>query len=171
MRRTLRQFRVFLETNPYMAGASARFSRRARLAIFLYRLSLRILAQWARDKCPQQAAALAFQTALSLVPLTAIVFSLLRAFGSLEQYESQWPINYVRSGLPPYHFLIAESEQVNPPILKTNQTFVDDSRTRGNRAELTVFAGRTHYSNIRKFHEPGDQVFATALAFVKESPR
>jgi membrane protein len=84
MRRTLRQFRVFLETNPYTAGATAQISRRARIAIFLYRLSLRILAQWARDKCPQQAAALAFQTALSLVPVTAIVFSLLRAFGSLE---------------------------------------------------------------------------------------
>ena len=84
MRRTLRQFRVFLETNPYTAGATAQISRRARIAIFFYRLSLRILAQWARDKCPQQAAALAFQTALSLVPVTAIVFSLLRAFGSLE---------------------------------------------------------------------------------------
>jgi len=70
MRRTLRHFRVFLETNPYTAGAAARISRRARIAIFLYRLSLRILAQWARDKCPQQAAALAFQTALSLVPVS-----------------------------------------------------------------------------------------------------
>ena len=84
MRRTLRQFRVFLETNPYTAHAAATISRRTRIAIFLYRLSVRILAQWARDKCPQQAAALAFQSALSLVPVTAIVFSLLRAFGSLE---------------------------------------------------------------------------------------
>ncbi|HEY7374662.1 MAG TPA: YhjD/YihY/BrkB family envelope integrity protein, partial [Polyangia bacterium] len=84
MRRTLRHLRVFLETNPYTAGAAARISRRARIAIFLYRLSLRILAQWARDKCPQQAAALAFQSALSLVPVTAIAFSLLRAFGSLD---------------------------------------------------------------------------------------
>src|ERR1051325_6512881 len=66
------------------ACAAARISRRARIAIFLYRLSLRILAQWARDKCPQQAAALAFQTALSLVPVTAIAFSILRAMGSLD---------------------------------------------------------------------------------------
>jgi acetyl esterase/lipase len=94
-----------------------------------------------------------------------------RAFGSLENYESQWPINYVRAGLPPYHFLIAESEQINPPILKTNQKFVDDSRGRGNRAELTVFNGRTHYSNIRQLHQQGDQVLATVLAFVKGSPR
>jgi membrane protein len=84
MRRTLGQIRVFLATNPYTAGATARLSRRAQVAIFLYRLALRILAQWARDKCPQQAAALAFQTALSLVPVTAIAFSILRAVGSLD---------------------------------------------------------------------------------------
>jgi membrane protein len=84
MRNTFRQLRIFLETNPYTAGATLRLSRRARAAMFLYRLSLRILAQWARDKCPQQAAALAFQTALSLVPVTAIAFSILRAVGSLD---------------------------------------------------------------------------------------
>ncbi len=84
MRDTFRQFRIFLRTNPYTAGATKRLSRRARAAMFLYRLSLRILAQWARDKCPQQAAALAFQTALSLVPVTAIAFSILRAVGSLD---------------------------------------------------------------------------------------
>ena len=84
MRRTFNQFRVFLETNPYTHAATVRLSRRARAAIFVYRLSIRILAQWARDKCPQQAAALAFQTALSLVPVTAIAFSILRGVGSLD---------------------------------------------------------------------------------------
>jgi membrane protein len=84
MRETFRQLRIFLETNPVTAAATLRLSRRGRAAVFLYRLSLRILAQWARDKCPQQAAALAFQTALSLVPVTAIAFSILRAVGSLD---------------------------------------------------------------------------------------
>jgi membrane protein len=84
MRRTFNQLRVFLESNPYTAAATMRLSRRARAAIFVYRLSLRILAQWARDKCPQQAAALAYQTALGLVPVTAITFSVLRAVGSLD---------------------------------------------------------------------------------------
>jgi membrane protein len=84
MRRTLNQLRIFLHTNPLTAAATARLSGRARAAVFLYRLSLRIVAQWARDKCPQQAAALAFQTALSLVPVTAIAFSILRALGSLD---------------------------------------------------------------------------------------
>ncbi len=84
MRHTLQQFRAFLETNRYTAGATMRLSRRARAAMFIYRLAGRILAQWARDKCPQQAAALAFQTALSLVPVTAIAFSILRSVGSLD---------------------------------------------------------------------------------------
>ena len=84
MRRTFNQLRVFLQSNPYTAAATQRLSRRARAAIFVYRLSVRILAQWARDKCPQQAAALAFQTALGLVPVTAIAFSMLRAVGSLD---------------------------------------------------------------------------------------
>jgi membrane protein len=84
MRRTLRNLRVFFETNPYTAGATHQLSTKTRALIFIYRLALRILAQWARDKCPQQAAALAFQTALSLVPVTAIAFSLLRAMGSLD---------------------------------------------------------------------------------------
>ncbi|HVR62172.1 MAG TPA: YhjD/YihY/BrkB family envelope integrity protein [Polyangia bacterium] len=83
-RPTLNRFRAFLETNRYAAVATQQVSRRARAAYYLYRLALRILAQWARDKCPQQAAALAFQTALSLVPVTAIAFSLLRAMGSLD---------------------------------------------------------------------------------------
>jgi len=90
-----------------------------------------------------------------------------KAFGGLDAYEGQWPIRYVASGLPPFLFLIAESEQVNPPILRTNQKFVDDTRALGNRADLVVFAGRTHYSNIRKLHEPGDAVFAAIIDFVR----
>ncbi|HET6279930.1 MAG TPA: YhjD/YihY/BrkB family envelope integrity protein [Polyangia bacterium] len=84
MRVTLGQIRAYLKENPYTAGAGQQLSRRARAIVFLYRLSLRVLAQWARDKCPQQAAALAYQTALSLVPVTAIAFSILRAMGSLD---------------------------------------------------------------------------------------
>ena len=102
MRRTLKHIRVFLESNPYTAGATERLSKRTRAVIFIYRLSLRILAQWARDKCPQQAAALAFQTALSLVPVTAIAFSLLRAFGSLESESrlSQFVSEHIFPQLP-----------------------------------------------------------------------
>ncbi len=90
-----------------------------------------------------------------------------KAFGSLERYESQWPIRHVRAGMPEYLFLIAESEQINPPILKTNRQFVDDALSRGNQAALKVFPGRTHYSNIRRIHEPGDEVFTAVVEFVR----
>jgi len=94
-----------------------------------------------------------------------------KSFGSLEAYEAQWPINYVRPGLPPFLFLIAESEQVNPPILRTNQKFVDDARAKGSQADLRVVAGRTHYSNIRRIHEPGDEVFAAVVTLVRDRSR
>src|SRR5882672_8580092 len=110
MRNTLSQIRVFLATNPYTAGASHRLSGRARAAIFLYRLSVRILVQWAHDKCPQQAAALAFQTALSLVPVTAIAFSILRAMGTLgaESQLSHFVADHVFPQMPDVTERIAE---------------------------------------------------------------
>lgn len=83
MRRTLQQIRAyFTESAPVVE-----LNRRARAGIFLGRLGIRILAQWARDRCPQQAAALAYQTTLSLVPILAIAFALLRSMGSGESED------------------------------------------------------------------------------------
>ena len=84
VRRTLGQLRAFLGTNSYTAAAGNQLSRRGRAAFYLTRLAIRILKQWARDKCPQQAAALAFNSALSLVPVTAIAFTILRSVGSMD---------------------------------------------------------------------------------------
>jgi membrane protein len=78
MRRTLGQIRAyFTESVP-----AVRLTRRARAGIFVGRLGLRILKQWARDRCPQQAAALSYQATLSMVPILAIAFALLRTVGS-----------------------------------------------------------------------------------------
>jgi membrane protein len=84
VRRTLGHIRAYLGNNSYTAAATVGFSHRARAAVYLTRLGIRILKQWARDKCPQQAAALTFNTALSLVPVTAIAFTILRSVGSLD---------------------------------------------------------------------------------------
>jgi len=56
-----------------------------RREVYLLRLLLMIGRQWVRDKCPQQAASLAFQTSLGLVPLTAVGFALLKATGALQE--------------------------------------------------------------------------------------
>jgi membrane protein len=95
MRRTLGQIRAYFSElgaeHPADAAAVAEaiaMSRRARAGIYVGRLSLRILKQWARDRCPQQAAALAFQTSLSLVPILAIAFALLRSMGLMNAESS-----------------------------------------------------------------------------------
>lgn len=89
-----------------------------------------------------------------------------RIFGSLDTYLDQWPIRHVKAGLPPFLFLIAETEQSNPPLLKTDGKFIVDARALGNVADYKVLLGRTHYSAIRQLHLPGDAVFAVIRDFV-----
>jgi membrane protein len=84
VRRTLGHIRAYLGGTSTYTVAADQLSRRARAAVYLTRLGIRILKQWARDKCPQQAAALAYTSALSLVPVTAIAFTILRSVGSLD---------------------------------------------------------------------------------------
>ena len=84
VRRTLGQLQALLGGGPHTSAAAAHLSSRGRALFYLTRLGIRILKQWARDKCPQQAAALAFNTVLSLVPVTAIAFTILHSLGSLD---------------------------------------------------------------------------------------
>ncbi len=98
MRRTLRQIRAILTEGAAPAAAQA-LSRRARAGVYLGRLGLQILKQWARDRCPQQASALAFETALSLVPMLAIAVTVLRAAGLLDA-ESRLFESLARDVLP-----------------------------------------------------------------------
>jgi arylformamidase len=89
-------------------------------------------------------------------------------YASLDEYLDAWPVRHLRAGLPPFLFLIAEAEQEQPPVLKTNRKFVEDARALGNRAEYKVLGGRTHYSAIRKINEPGDTVFAIVRDFIRK---
>lgn len=90
-----------------------------------------------------------------------------RMYANLDVYLDHWPIRHVRSGLPPFLFLIAESEQEQPPVLKTNKKFVEDARGLGNWADYKVLPGRTHYTAIRKLGEPADPTFAIVRDFVR----
>lgn len=56
--------------------------KRVFVPVYALRVLLQVIRQWARDRCPQQAASLAFQSALSIVPLVAIALVLLRAIGA-----------------------------------------------------------------------------------------
>jgi membrane protein len=70
-----------------VAQAVSKSQVRRRVAIPLYalRVLLQVIKQWARDRCPQQAASLAFQTVLSIVPLLAVGLAALRATGSIHE--------------------------------------------------------------------------------------
>ena len=89
-----------------------------------------------------------------------------RMYGSLEKYQDHWPVHHIHAGLPPFLFLIAESEQEQPPVLKTNAKFAEDTHKFGNEADYKVFAGRKHYSMIRQLHQPADAVFSVILEFI-----
>jgi arylformamidase len=91
-----------------------------------------------------------------------------KIFSSLDTYLESWPIRHVRAGLPPFLFLIAASEQEQPPVLKTNMKFVEDARTLGNSAEYKVLTNRTHYSSIRNLSTPGDPVFEIVRDFIRK---
>jgi membrane protein len=54
-------------------------------AEWLLRLARQVFRRWRADRCPQEAAALAFKTALSLVPLMAVASTLLKAAGKLDE--------------------------------------------------------------------------------------
>lgn len=73
-------------------------SRWRRLA-YAARVMVQVVRRWARDCCPQQAASLAFSTALSVVPLFAIALALLRAGGEFEAQSTM--VNFLaREVLP-----------------------------------------------------------------------
>jgi membrane protein len=46
------------------------------------RVSVQVVRQWARDRSPQQAASLAYQTVLSIVPLMAVALAVMRGTGN-----------------------------------------------------------------------------------------
>lgn len=87
-------------------------------------------------------------------------------YSGLDEYRDRWPIRHVRKGLPRFLFLIAEAEQEQPPVLRTNRVFAERARALGNDADYRVLAGRDHDSAIRKLADPGDQVFAVVRDFV-----
>ncbi len=79
--------------------AEEKNKRRDRTLAFAMRISMQVLRQWARDRCPQQAASLAFQTVLSIVPLVAVTLAVLRATNSMGA-ESSF-VNFLATQLIP----------------------------------------------------------------------
>lgn len=89
MRRTIKHIMAVIEGSTASKEMMANLSHSTRIAMYITRLTVRIVKQWVRDRCPQQAAALTYQTTLSIVPLLALVFAALRQTRNLD-VESQF---------------------------------------------------------------------------------
>ena len=74
----------------------ANHARLERLAVFLTRLLYGIVRKFADGQLNRQAGSLAYTTLLSLVPLLAVTFSVLKGFGVQNQLE---PLLMGRSAL------------------------------------------------------------------------
>ena len=68
-----------------------------RFQIKLVRVVMIVLHDFFRDKCVLRASALAFTTLLAIVPLAAVGFSLLKAFG-VDETIRNWMLSQVAAG-------------------------------------------------------------------------
>ncbi len=87
---------------------------------------------------------------------------------SAQSFIDAWPMAHVQSGTPPMLVLIAEAEQVNPPILASAQTFAARLATVGGRADVRVLANRTHRTAVERMAVGGDETLALILQWMAE---
>jgi acetyl esterase/lipase len=90
------------------------------------------------------------------------------AFGSVEALNQAVPVVHVSAQMPPFLILIAEKEQVQPPLLDDSKVFVAAARQAGATADYVVLSGLSHYSAIRNAKSPTDPTFQRILTFVKK---
>jgi acetyl esterase/lipase len=91
----------------------------------------------------------------------------LSTMGSLEAFVRANPTAYVGPRTPAFLVLIAESEQVNPPILERAQSFAAAMRKAGRSIEVKVLPNRRHYTALSAMANADDPTLALLLAFVQ----
>ncbi|HEY3359156.1 MAG TPA: YihY family inner membrane protein [Polyangia bacterium] len=117
MREHLRKLRSYMSD----ADLASEQGKAMAWPLYLWRLVGHVWRQWARDRCPSQASALSFETALSLVPSLAVAFALLKATGALEARSAL--VEFISTNLFPVFgerisvFLVQFSDNINAGVL------------------------------------------------------
>jgi membrane protein len=117
MRKHLQQLRDYM-TDAELHREQGKWSS---WPLYVWRLIGHVWRQWARDRCPSQASALSFESALSLVPCLAVGLSLLKATGALEARSAL--IEFLSATLFPVFgekisvFLVQFSDNINAGVL------------------------------------------------------
>lgn len=94
--------------------------RRARASLYVWRLCVQVLSLWRRDRCPQQAAGLSFQSVLSVVPALALAMAAFRATGSMEAESSL--IKFLAS-----EYLPLSAEEISQKLLSLSENITFES--------------------------------------------
>ena len=91
----------------------------------------------------------------------------LSTYGSLEAFIDADPSSRAGPHVPPLLILIAEAEQIQPPILEHARILADRLRAHGRTAEIAVLPGRRHYTALRLMADPGDPTLTRVIEFVR----
>lgn len=90
------------------------------------------------------------------------------AFGSIEALNNAVPAAHVSAAMPPFLILIAEAEQIHPPLVADAKEFIARAGKARARAEYVILPGLTHYSAIRNARSPDDPTFRRILQFIRK---
>ncbi len=93
----------------------------------------------------------------------------LSTFGSLETFLDADATLHVGSATPPFLVLIAESEQVNPPILERARMFEAKMVAAGRPVEIDVLPNRRHYTALSSMANAADPTLGLLLEFIRRS--
>ena len=93
----------------------------------------------------------------------------LLTFGSLEAFLEANPTAHAGPQTPPFLVLIAEAEQVNPPILERARPFEAKMHTVGRPVEVDVLPDRRHYTALTSMANATDPTLKLLLDFIRRS--
>jgi acetyl esterase/lipase len=91
-----------------------------------------------------------------------------RAFGTPGRYRDSWPMHHIHAGIPPVLFIIAEREELQPPVLSSAQEFIAAAAKVGCRADYKIVSGG-HMDEVRKLGSSADEVLPAILEFIRGS--
>ena len=87
-------------------------------------------------------------------------------YPSLDAFRDADPTLHVGPHVPPTLVLVAESEQVQPPILDSAERFAQRMRNAGRPVEIEVLPNRSHMTALTMMADPLDPTFLRIVGFV-----
>ncbi len=88
-------------------------------------------------------------------------------FETPDAYRDADPSRHITKNAPPFLILVAEEEQVNPPILEQANRFATAMKNVGVQVQIEVLKNRKHSTAMKKMAELNDPTFLKIIDFIK----